>query len=374
MIGSSDHPTPRDAPRVTSIAEADPAGGVLRYRGVDVRDLVGVVQFDRVWGLLVADDLGRRLPPADIFPLPARTGDMSADVVSALASVAPVWGFQPLHDIDDSTALDHLARTTVLMASFVAQSARGADLPVVPQRVVDKAGSVMERFLVRWRGEADPRHVEALDAYFVIAAEHGFNASTYTARVVASTGADVATCMAAACAAARGPRHAGAPARVLRLLTAVQGQDDARAYLSQLLDSGVRVMGFGHSIYRARDPRADTLREVCRRLNAPLYEVAANVEAVATELLAERHPQEPVHANLEFWAAVILSFAEVPSSAFTALFACARAAGWSAHILEQKGLRSVIRPLAEYDGPAPRPLTSVNGWDDTLRGAHPTDH
>ncbi|WP_312720602.1 citrate synthase 2 [Mobilicoccus sp.] len=351
-------------PRTTAIAEADPDGGVLRYRGVDVRELVGVVPFDRVWGLLVVDDLRHRLPPADIFPLPARTGDMSADVVSALASVSPVWGFGPLHDIDDATAVDHLARASVLMLSFVAQSARGPDLPVVPQRVVDTAGSVAERFLVRWRGEADPRHVEALDAYFVTAAEHGFNASTATTRLVASTGADVATCLAAGMSAISGPLHGGAPARVLRLLEAVADLDDPTPYLTARLDSGRRIMGFGHSVYRARDPRADVIREVCRRLDAPLFEVADAVDRTATALLTERHPGHDLHTNLDFWAAVLLSFAEVPPNAFSSLFGCARSAGWSAHILEQKRLGIVIRPYAQYVGRPPRPVTDVAGWED----------
>ena len=365
MTGTGEDPLiPERLPWSTAIAEADPAGGALRYRGVDVRDLVGVVPFDRVWGLLVVDDLGHRLPPADLFPLPARTGDMSSDVVSALASVSPVWGFGPLHDIDDATAVDHLARASVLMLSFVAQSARGPDLPVVPQRVVDTVDSVPARFLVRWRGEADPRHVEALDAYFVTAAEHGFNASTYAARIVASTGADAATCLAAGMSAISGPLHGGASARVLRLLTAVSRTEDPRAYLTALLDAGHRIMGFGHTVYRARDPRADVIREVCRRLGAPLFDVADAVDTAATELLTDRHRGRPVHANLDFWAAVLLDLAEVPPGAFSSLFACARSAGWSAHILEQKRLGTVIRPLATYTGRPPRPVDSVTGWDD----------
>ena len=365
MTGTGEDPLiPERLPWSTAIAEADPAGGALRYRGVDVRDLVGVVPFDRVWGLLVVDDLGHRLPPADLFPLPARTGDMSSDVVSALASVSPAWGFGPLPDIDDATAVDHLARASVLMLSFVAQSARGPDLPVVPQRVVDTVDSVPARFLVRWRGEADPRHVEALDAYFVTAAEHGFNASTYAARIVASTGADAATCLAAGMSAISGPLHGGASARVLRLLTAVSRTEDPRAYLTALLDAGHRIMGFGHTVYRARDPRADVIREVCRRLGAPLFDVADAVDTAATELLTDRHRGRPVHANLDFWAAVLLDLAEVPPGAFSSLFACARSAGWSAHILEQKRLGTVIRPLATYTGRPPRPVDSVTGWDD----------
>lgn len=351
-------------PQSTAIAEADPGGDALRYRGVDVRELVGRVAFDRVWGLLVADDFHRLLPPAEQFPLPARTGDMRSDVQSALATVAPVWGFRPLHDIDDAQALDDLARTSVLILSFVAQAGRGPDLPVVPQRVIDTAGSVAERFLVRWRGEADPRHVEALDAYFVAVADHGFNASTFAARIVASTGADVATCLSAAVGAVSGPLHGGAPARVLRLLRAVEGMDDPRPYLTSLLDEGRPIMGFGHPVYRSRDPRADVLKDICRRTGAPLFDIAVDVERSATELLAERSPDRPIGVNMDFWGAVLLAYAEVPSKAFSSMFACGRSAGWSAHILEQKRLGAPVRPIATYSGPARRPASAVAGWDD----------
>ncbi|MDO5629188.1 MAG: citrate synthase 2 [Mobilicoccus sp.] len=360
-------PDPREHERVpytTAIAEADPRGGVLRYRGVDLADLVGVVPFDQVWGLLVADDLRRELPPAETFPLPARTGDIRSDVQSALATVAPVWGFRPLHDIDDGQALDDLARASVLTMSFIAQAIRGPDLPVVPQRVVDEAGSVAERFLFRWRGEADPWHVEALDAYFVTAAEHGFSASTYAARIVASTGADVATCLSAAVGALSGPLHGGAPARVLSMLNAVAGTDDPRPYLTRRLDARKRIMGFGHSVYRARDPRADIIKAVCLRLGAPLTEVAVAVEGAATELLAERRDDDRIHPNLDLWVAVLLDFADVPATTFSSLFASARSAGWSAHILEQKKADYVIRPYAAYEGPPPRSLRSVPGWGD----------
>ncbi|HEX8498603.1 MAG TPA: citrate/2-methylcitrate synthase, partial [Actinomycetales bacterium] len=167
----------------TDIAEPDREGGALRYRGVDVTDLVGLVSFGNVWGLLVDNEFNPGLPPAEPFPLPVHTGDVRVDVQSALAQLAPVWGFRPLLDIDEATARDDLARASVMALSFVAQSARGQDRPMVPQREVDRARTVTERFMVRWRGDPDPRHVEALDAYWVSAAEHGVNPSTFVARV-----------------------------------------------------------------------------------------------------------------------------------------------------------------------------------------------
>ena len=188
------------------------------------------------------------------------SGDPRVDVQSALAMLGPQWGFRQLIDISDEEARDNLARASVMALSFVAQSARGIGKPPVPQREIDKAHSIPERFLIRWRGEADPRHVEAIDAYWISAAEHGMNASTFTARVVASTGADVAAALSAAVGALSGPLHGGAPCRVLKMLDEVAEMGDAERYVKDLLDRGERLMGFGHRVYRAEDPRAQVLR------------------------------------------------------------------------------------------------------------------
>src|SRR6516225_2579858 len=176
----------------TEIAEPDRAGGALRYRGVDIEELVGTVPFEQVWGLLVDDALLPGMPPAEPYALTVHSGDPRVDVQSALAMLGPQWGFGQLIDISDEQARDNLARASVMALSFVAQPARGAGKPPVPQSEVDKATSIPERFLIRWRGEANPDHVKAIDAYWISAAEHGINASTFTARIVASTGADVA--------------------------------------------------------------------------------------------------------------------------------------------------------------------------------------
>ncbi|BCJ68262.1 hypothetical protein Prubr_52830 [Polymorphospora rubra] len=238
----------------TQIAEPDRAGGSLRYRGVDIEKLVGHATFADVWGLLVDGDFTRGLPAAEPFPIPVHSGDIRVDVQAATAMVAPYWGLRPLIDIDDAQAREDLARTSVMMLSFVAQAARGARLPAVPQRLVNQARTVTERFMIRWQGEPDPRQVEAIDRYWVCAAEHGMNASTFTGRVVASTGADVAACLSAAVASMSGPLHGGAPARVLGMVEDVEKGGDARAYVRRVLDSGRRLMGFGHAIYRAEDP------------------------------------------------------------------------------------------------------------------------
>src|ERR1700712_1453211 len=244
----------------TEIAEPDKEGSALRYRGVDIDDLVGHLPYEKVWGLLVDGVTEPGLPPAEPFPVPVHSGDIRVDVQSALAMLAPYWGFGQLLDISDEQARDDLARASVMALSFVAQAARGPGHPVVPQHRVDQATSIAERFMIRWRGEPDPVHVRAVDAYWVTAAEHGMNASTFTARVVASTGADVGACLSAAVGALSGPLHGGAPARVLRMLDEVERSGDAARWVRGALDRGQRLMGFGHRVYRAEDPRAKVLR------------------------------------------------------------------------------------------------------------------
>jgi len=346
----------------TEIAEPDKEGGALRYRGVDIEDLVGQVSYGNVWGLLVDNEFNPGLPPAEPFPLPVHSGDVRVDVQSALAMLAPAWGFRQLLDIDDDETRDNLARASVMALSFVAQSARGIGLPMVPQAEIDKAQTIVERFMIRWRGEPDPRHVQAIDAYWTSAAEHGMNASTFTARVVASTGADVAACLSAAVGAMSGPLHGGAPSRVLHMLEGVEETGDADAYVKGVLDRGERLMGFGHRVYRAEDPRARVLRRTAHELGAPRYEIAAALEKAALTELRARRPDRVLETNVEFWAAVVLDFAEVPPHMFTPMFACARTAGWSAHILEQKRTGRLIRPAARYIGEGPRKPQDVAGW------------
>jgi citrate synthase len=343
----------------TEIAEPDRAGGALRYRGVDIEDLVGRVPFEQVWGLLVDGTLLPGLPPAEPHPLSVHSGDPRVDVQSALAMLGPQWGFGQLIDISDEEARDGLARASVMALSFVAQSARGIGRPPVPQRLIDTAQSIPERFLLRWRGEADPRHVRAIDAYWISAAEHGMNASTFTARVVASTGADVAAALSAAVGALSGPLHGGAPSRVLRMLDEVAATGDAERWVKDALDRGERLMGFGHRIYRAEDPRARVLRQTARELGAPRVEVAEALESAALAELQARRPDRVLATNVEFWSAVVLDFAAVPPELFTPMFTCARTAGWSAHIMEQKREGRLIRPTAKYVGAGPRSLAEV---------------
>ena len=354
----------------SQIAEPDKEGSALRYRGVDIDDLVGRVTFGNVWGLIVDDLFNPGLPNAEPFPLPVHSGDVRVDIQSAIAMLAPAWGFKPLLDISDEEARSNLARTSVMVLSYLAQAARGTWQPMVPQSEVDKAHTVVERMMIRWRGEPDPLHVRAIDAYFVSAAEHGMNASTFTGRVIASTGADVCAAISGAIGAMSGPLHGGAPSRVLHMIEEVEKSGDATAYVKGLLDRKERLMGFGHRVYRAEDPRARTLRRISKELNAPRYEVALALEKAALAELHERQPDRVLETNVEFWAAIVLDFAQIPAHMFTSMFTAARTAGWSAHILEQKRTGRIIRPSARYVGPAPRKVSEVQGWDESVHSLH----
>jgi citrate synthase len=345
----------------TEIAEPDREGGSLRYRGVDIEELVGKVSFGHVWGLLVDNAVNPGLPSAGTDELPLHTGDVRVDAQSGTATLASTWGLRPLFDSSPEQAREDVGRVCATMLSFIAQSARGAGRPAVPQHLVDQAESAAEAFLIRWRGEPDPLHVKALDAYWVSAAEHGMNASTFTARVIASTGADVAAAISGAVGALSGPLHGGAPARVLHMIDEVERTGDAEGYVKSALDRHDRLMGFGHRVYRAEDPRARVLRRTAKELGAPRYEVALALENAALAELRARRPDRVLETNVEFWAAIVLDFAQIPADITPSMFTGARTAGWAAHIMEEKLTGRLIRPSARYVGPVPREAASIVG-------------
>jgi citrate synthase len=347
----------------TEIAEPDRDGGALRYRGVDIEELVGAVPFEQVWGLLVDGELEPGLPLAEPYAPAGLTGDTPADLQWVVARLSGEWGLEKLIDISDEQAKEDLRRISATMLSVAAQSARVADgnTSPVPRSLVESGESAAERFLLEWRGEADPRDAQALDTYWICTAEHGLNASTFTARVVASTGADCAATLSAAVGALSGPLHGGAPARVLPTLDGAAAAESVERFVVDLLDSGERLMGFGHRVYRAEDPRARLLRRTAKELGSPRFEIAEELENVALAELHRRKPDRVLATNVEFWSAVVLDVAGVPPQLAPAMFACSRTAGWSAHTLEQKRLGRLVRPSANYVGPAPRSLAAVGG-------------
>ena len=341
----------------TEIAEPDKEGGELRYRGVSIEDLVGRVPFEQVWGLLVDESLEPGLPAAHV-DLEQRTGGCVSDLQSTLASLSGRWQLGQFIDIGDDEAKEDLRRLSAAALSIVAQSGRGGDLPPVPAEIVTGGRTAAERFVLEWRGEADERSVRAIDTYWICTAEHGLNASTFAARIVASTGADAAAALSSAAGALSGPLHGGAPARVLPMLDAVAESGDAEKWVAEALGRGERIMGFGHRVYRAEDPRSRVLKRVASELGSPRVAVAEELEQVAHEAIAKKHPGHS-WTNVEYWSAVVLDVADVPPALAPAMFACSRTAGWSAHILEQKRLGVLIRPSASYVGPEARPLQEV---------------
>lgn len=336
----------------TSIAEPDRDGGALRYRGVDITDLVGEVRYDQVWGLLVDDDPGPCLAPVDVPRVP-HTGEPMADLQATLASLSGHWGLRKLVDMDTVEVRADLERLS--SAAFVTAAALAAG----HDASTDVHGTLAERFVAAWRGTAIPEVVEAIETYWICTAEHGLNASTFAARVVASTGADAGACLSAAVGALSGPLHGGAPARVVPMLDEAEACGDADRAVGAILARGERLMGFGHRVYRAEDPRARLLRETARRIGAPRYALALEVERAALAELARRKPDRVLATNVEYWSAVVLDAAGVPPHFAPVLFACSRTAGWSAHILEQHATGRLIRPAARYVGSPPRPLAAV---------------
>jgi citrate synthase len=344
----------------TEIAEPDREGGQLRYRGVDIEELVGHVPYENVWGLLVDNDLGSKMPDPEPFEPAPLTGNAPADLQAETARLAGEWKLGKLNEISDEQAREDLGRLSAQMMEIVARSAAVADgRQPAPDDIVASGETAADRFLLRWRGEADPDHVKAIDTYWICTAEHGLNASTFTARVVASTGADCGAALSAAVGALSGPLHGGAPAYVKPMLEEVERMGDPEHWVRERLSAGKRIMGFGHRVYRAEDPRSRILKQTAKELGAPNVEIAEQLEQVALRALQEKSPDRVLATNVEYYSAIVLDVAEIPPPLAPAMFACSRVAGWSAHILEQKRTGRLFRPSARYVGPAPRSLSAV---------------
>jgi citrate synthase len=302
------------------------------------------------------------MPDPEPYEPAALSGNAPSDLQAETARLSSHWSLGKLNEISDDQAREDLGRLSAQMMSIVARSARVADgkSDVVPDDVVAQGETAAEKFLLRWRGEADPRHAQAIDTYWICTAEHGLNASTFAARVTASTGADCGASLSAAVGALSGPLHGGAPAYVKPMLEEVQQLGDPEQWVREALESGKRIMGFGHRIYRAEDPRSRILKRTAKELGSPQVAVAEQLEQVALKALQERHPERVLATNVEYYSAIVLDIAEIPPPLAPAMFACSRVAGWSAHILEQKRTGRLFRPNARYVGPASRSLQSVS--------------
>jgi len=249
---------------------------------------------------------------------------------------------------------DGMVLVTAAMAVFAAAWARiRAGLPPL---VPDPCSSHAADYLRMATGSRE--HARALEVYLVTVAEHGMNASTFAARVVASTRSDLVSAILAALGALKGPLHGGAPGLVLDMLDSVGEPERAAAWLDAELRAGRRIMGMGHRVYRVRDPRAAVLEKAVEALERAgiahsRLRLARAVEKAAAEQLAQRYPDRPLRANVEFYTAVLLEAIGLPRDVFTATFAVGRVAGWCAHVVEQRRVGRLIRPSARYVGPMP---------------------
>jgi citrate synthase len=347
----------------TSLAMIDGERGRLQYRGYPIGELVARGTYAQVAELLWTGEWPasaslacQPLPDAvveTLRQLPAGTNAMDAlrTGISAWGAVTGT-GWPPT--VEQARAVTAIAPS--ILAAFARLRDGGA--PIDP----DPALSIPAGFLFQLRGEPpDEAEARALEAYFVVGAEHGFNASTFTARVIISTRSDLASAVAGAIGALKGPLHGGAPSEVVNQLHEMGSPAQAEAWIRAALDRGERLMGFGHRVYRAYDPRAAALREIALGLGsmASWMETAVAVEEIALRLLAERKPDYPIKTNVEYYAAAVLQGVGLPPNLFPATFALARHAGWTAHALEQAAANVLIRPEVQYVGPAERHLPSA---------------
>jgi citrate synthase len=344
----------------TALSKVEGTAGRLIYRGYNIHDLARTTSFEEVAFLLwfgrlpnVTElaDLKQKLAAERTMPeavtrvlsaLPA-----NAEPMDALRTAASAWGATTIKGkptIEQAIALT--ARFPLFLAAF--QRLRQGQKVLESRPALGHAANYL--YLLTGK-QPEEQHVKALDAYLVLLADHGMNASTFTARVVASTESDIVSATVAAIGALKGPLHGGAPSKVLDMLQAIGTVDNAESWLRNAMAHGERIMGFGHRVYKTEDPRAEELRDLARLADPQEFVLARRVEELALALLEEQKPGRRLYTNVEFYSAVLLASVGLPGDLFTPTFAVSRAAGWTAHILEQVGNNRLIRPEADYTGP-----------------------
>jgi len=356
----------------TEVGDVRGQEGFYHYRQYSAVELARSRPLEDVWQLLIdgalPKTLGERaafadeiralqsIPPllSSVLPSIARASQPLEGLRTALSLAAAEHQCRPVYDIGEAERrADALfvAAVTPAILTGLGRLRAGHD-PIPPRSDLDYAANYL------WMLTGDepvPLHADALKHYLVSTIDHGFNASTFTARVVASTGADMGACVVGAIGALSGPLHGGAPSRALELLDLIRTPDRARSVVTELVQSGDRIMGFGHAVYKTDDPRSVMLRDVARRLGGPLVDLAVDVEQTVVDVLAELKPGRQLYANVEFFAGVVMAQCGVPPEMFTPTFASSRVIGWTANVLEQARDPKIIRPSARYVGPpAPR--------------------
>ena len=373
-----------EVPRgLTNVVAAETALGDVRghegfyhYRQYSAVELASERAFEEAWYLLLFGDLptrtefdafrwsvaGARAIPDEVaamLPAIARVtsgADALAGLRIALGAVAAADGIRPLYDTAADARVDQAIRvaavTPVLLAVLHRLAAGDQPLTARPE-----LGHVANYLYLLSGTAPDARTEHAVSAYMTAAIEHGFNASTFTARVIASTGADLGSAVVGALGSLSGPLHGGAPSRALDTLDAIGSRDRIDEWVTEAVMSGERIMGFGHPVYRTEDPRSQMLRSIAEEFGGDRVEFAIAVETRVLALLAELKPGRELHTNVEFYAGVVMELCGIPRSMFTPTFAAARVVGWTAHILEQAADGKIIRPSSRYVGaPAPQPL------------------
>ena len=344
----------------TALSKVDGANGRLTYRGYRIGDLVERGTYPAVANLLWTGDWdpAARLatgPVPDPVIAALRALPTSAKPMDALRTAVSAWG--AAQTLNWPPTAEQARAITAFSPSALAAFARireGKE-PIAPDPSLDLA----EGFLYQLKGEKpDGATARALDAYFIVGAEHGFNASTFTARVIISTMSDIASAVVGAIGTMKGPLHGGAPSEVVDQLSKMGTVEHAEAWLRAALDNHERLMGFGHRVYRAYDPRAAALRKVAEAMEhkPDWLQLAIQVEDMALRLLAEKYPDRPLKTNVEFYAAPVLMGVGLTPDLFPATFSLARHAGWTAHVLEQAANNRLIRPDVRYVGHDERDL------------------
>lgn len=354
----------------SSICKIDGNAGRLIYRGYDIHDLASSLSFEEVAYLLWNGDLPNhqqlrelnnelvreRTVPQELKSA-IRNLPTSSNALDVLRTAISILGAEtPLKKPEMMDAIAISAKIPTINAAFY--RIRNGQEPIEPRDDLNHAADYL--YMLSGR-DPEPVKVEALNKYLILLADHGMNSSTFTARVVASTWADMYSAVVAAICALKGPLHGGAPAPVLKMLQDIGKPERAEEWIRNELKSDRRLMGFGHRVYRTTDPRAEILRGIAEK-SAPkdLVELAETVEETGIRILQEYRPQRKLYANVEFYSAVVMHSVGLSSDLFTATFAASRSVGWTANVLEQAANNRLIRPETEYTGPMNRKVVPIN--------------
>ena len=345
----------------TSISEVDGANGRLIYRGgYLIEDLAPAVSFEEVAYLLWHGELPSRAElEAQRQKMAAARGlnrsglgtlvamDPATDSMDVLRTVVSAQGASKA--LTTPTLEEAVALTAVFPTIVAAGWRRRQGKAIIePRNELDHAANLL--WMLEGK-EASPERVHWVDSYLTLLADHGLNASTFTARVIASTGSDLTSAVVGAIAALKGPAHGGATLAARNMLDKVGSAEKAEAWLRQAHERHERFSGFGHRVYRTYDPRAKLLREMAKKADPELHRTAARTEEVALQILHEAHPERPNATNVDYWASVVLSGAGIPKEIFSSLFATSRVAGWTAHVLESLADLRIMRPASVWTGP-----------------------